>query len=78
MNMPESEKLFTHTGPYITINASVAPIKNLVVNNIILIDVKEKIKQDKLFNNNINEQTLLGLNLENIHPTKRLAKDNPK
>ena len=48
------------------------------MNYIILIEVKEKIKQDKQFNNNTNEQTLLGLNLENIYPTKRLAKDNPK
>ena len=38
----------------------------------------EKTKQDIQFSNNIREQTLLGLNLAKIKPTKRLAKESPK
>ena len=58
--------------------ASVAPIKNLIKNKIFFVDDIEKTKQDIQFNNNIKEQTLLGLNLENIKPTKILENERPK
>ncbi len=35
-------------------------------------------KHDKQLNNKTIEQTLLGLNFENIKPTKTLENDNPK
>jgi hypothetical protein len=53
-------------------------MRNRIQNNIILLDDKENVKHDKQLSNKINEQTLLGPNLENIIPTKILAKDNPK
>ena len=47
-------------------------------NNIILFEDREKVKQDKQFNKSINEQTLLGPNLEKTMLTNKLAKDRPK
>jgi hypothetical protein len=59
-------------------NASVAPIINLIANKIILFVEIEKIKHETQFNNKIKEQTFLGPNREKIIPTNTLAQAKPK
>ena len=56
-------------------NASVAPIINLIANKIILFEENENIKQDIKLHNNIIEHTLLGPNFVKIRLTKILEND---
>ena len=51
---------------------------NLIENNTYLFEVNENMKQDKQFNNNIIEQTLLGPNFVKIKLTNKLEKERPK
>jgi hypothetical protein len=56
----------------------VTPIINLIENNIILFEEKEKVKQDSKFNKSITEQTLLGLYFGKIKLTNILENERPK